>query len=134
MGGDGRFRAQPYVTVDLTRFLPAAGGPTLLALQTMEFGGFQPCKPHSECNGASQVSVGPAVLMQIDVHPTGGGAPTSWVTDWAENSRAGSAACAFADLQQEEVTHASTGGGGDCAPRLWIEVRESSPKHNSEPR
>ena len=55
MGGDGRFRAQPYVTVDLTEHLPAAGGPTLLALQTMEFGGFNPCHKGSECNGATQV-------------------------------------------------------------------------------
>ena len=81
-GGDGKFRAQPYITVDLTEHFQA-GGPTLLALQTMEFGGFQPCKPHSECNGATQVANGPAVLMQIDAHPSGGGAPTTFVTEAA---------------------------------------------------
>jgi hypothetical protein len=61
-GGDGRFRAQPYVTVDLTTFFARkrGGAPTLLALQVMEFGGFQPCPPHKECNGATQISHGPA--------------------------------------------------------------------------
>jgi hypothetical protein len=80
MGGDGVFRAQPYVTVDLTDFF-AKGGATLLALQTMEFGGFQPCPAGKECNGATQVANGPAVMMQIDVHPKAGGKPTSWVTE-----------------------------------------------------
>ena len=82
MGGDGVFRAQPYVTVDLTEFF-SKGGPTLLAIASMEFGDFQPCKPGSECNGATQVSNGPAVMMQIDVHPKAGGKPTSWVTEAA---------------------------------------------------
>ena len=82
MGGDGVFRAQPYVTVDLTEFF-AKGGPTLLAIASMEFGGFQPCPTGKECNGATQVSNGPAVMMQIDVHPKAGGKPTTWMTEAA---------------------------------------------------
>ena len=81
LGGDGRFRAQPYVTVDLTELMPVAGGKVVLALQTMEFGGVDPCPPGKECNGATQVANGPAVLMQIDVHPASGAATTTWVTE-----------------------------------------------------
>ena len=81
LGGDGRFRAQPYVTVDLTEFMPELGGKVVLALQTMEFGGVDPCPPGKECNGATQVANGPAVLMQIDVHPASGAATTTWVTE-----------------------------------------------------
>ena len=86
-GGDGRFRSQPFNTVDLTPFLPEAGGPITLALQTMQFSGFNPntgpfpfpCAAGVECNGPAQISKGPAVLMQIDVHPRGGPKIT-WVT------------------------------------------------------
>lgn len=86
-GGDGRFRSQPFNTVDLTPFLPEAGGPITLALQTMQFSGFNPntgpfpfpCAAGVECNGPAQISKGPAVLMQIDVHPRGRPKIT-WVT------------------------------------------------------
>ena len=62
---DARFRSLPYVTVDLTPFfLSSAGGPTVLALQAMQFG-----------------DNAPAVLMQIDIHPTGTGSVQSWVTE-----------------------------------------------------
>lgn len=75
-GGDGTFKAQPYNTIDLTAFLPARGGPTVLALQTMQFSGFNPntgsfpfpCAPDMQCNGPTQISRGPAVLMQLDIH------------------------------------------------------------------
>ena len=87
-GGDGTFRTQPYNTVDLTPFLPAEGGPAVLALQTMQFSGVDPntgpfpfpCAAGVQCNGPAQISNGPAVLMQIDVHLEGDQAATSWVT------------------------------------------------------
>jgi hypothetical protein len=86
-GGDGLFRSAPYVTVDLTEHFAAAGGPTLLALQTMNFGGFDPgCYGQRglpkvpECDGPVQIANGPSVLLQVDVYPSGGGEPTRWVT------------------------------------------------------
>lgn len=89
-GGDGRFRSQPYNTVDLTPFLPVEGGPVVLALQAMQFGGFNPntenfpfpCAADVQCNGPSQISQGPAVLMQVDLH-TIRRVTTTWATEAA---------------------------------------------------
>lgn len=92
VGGDaGRFRTQPYNTVDLTPFLPPAGGVVVLALQTMQFSGVDPntgnypfpCARGVQCNGPSQVSKGPAVLMHIDLHTHTAGTDSSAVTPWA---------------------------------------------------
>jgi hypothetical protein len=121
LGGDGVFRAQPYVTVDLTEFF-SKGGPTLLALQTMEFGGFQPCRPHSECNGATQVSNGPAVLMQIDVHAKTGGKPTSWVTEAGNGWKAMDADSWFRPAGK---SMAANGAGGRRAQQCVL--KESRP-------
>ena len=97
-GGDRRFRTQPYNTVDLTPYLPARGGSVVLALQTMQFSGFNPntgtypfpcgcghgalqCNTTTvQCNGPTQLSQGPAVLMQVDVHTTRD-TTTTWVTE-----------------------------------------------------
>ena len=55
-----------YNTLDLTPFLPAGGGPAVLALQTMQFSGFDPntgtypfpCAAGVQCNGPTQISKG----------------------------------------------------------------------------
>ena len=87
VGGDGRFRAQPYNTVDITPFLDA-NQTALLSLVTMQSGGVNvnlgsypfPCATGVQCNGPSQDSHGPALIMQVIAHPTGGGEPVTFVT------------------------------------------------------
>ena len=74
-GGDSTFRSQPYNTVDITPLMPAGGGPVVLALQTMQFSGVNPntgpfpfkCATGVQCNGPTQISQGPAVIMHIDI-------------------------------------------------------------------
>ena len=87
-GGDCSFRTQPYTTLDLTPFLPVDGGAVVLALRIMQFGGFDPntgpypfpCAVGVQCNGPFQISRGPAVLMQLELH-TISGTTTTWATD-----------------------------------------------------
>jgi hypothetical protein len=93
----GRFRTQPYNTIDLTPFLPRAGGTVVLALQTMQFSGVNPntgnypfpCARGVECNGPTQVSKGPAVLMHVDLHTHINGTDSSAVTPWAVTQATG---------------------------------------------
>jgi hypothetical protein len=70
--------------VDVTPFLPVGGGPVVLALQTMQFSGVDPntgtfpfkCATGVQCNGPTQISRGPAVLMHLDLHTASGGTST----------------------------------------------------------
>ena len=64
-GGDGVYHSLPYITLDLTAHF-SAGGPTVIALQTMQFG-----------------ANAPAVLMQVNVFSSSGGTEPaqSWVTE-----------------------------------------------------
>ena len=124
-GGDGRFRSQPYVTVDLTKFFMESGS-VLLALQTMEFGGFEPCHPHKECNGATQISHGPAVLMQIDVHQQASGAPkTSWVTE-AATWKAWNADPWFRPANKDAIISTAADGPGGRRGQQCV-LRETRP-------
>lgn len=120
-GGDGVFRAQPYVTADLTEFF-SKGGPTLLALQTMEFGGFQPCPPGKECNGKTQFANGPAVMMQIDVHLKNSSQLVTWVTEAGNGWKAMDADSWFRPAGKQL---AANGAGGRRAQQCVL--KESRP-------
>jgi hypothetical protein len=90
--------ATSYNTVDLTSFFPESGGPTVIALQTMQFGGFDPntgpypfpCANGVQCNGPKQISAGPAALLQIDAHfaSSPSAPPARWVTGENEGWKA----------------------------------------------